>query len=243
MALPQLTQNQLDKLLTKPNWLNEKTPIAGRVFASNEGWMLSPTKIHPEGKQMPAECVAAIPNLSALIEGTVSTVGADASATPGYSQEVNVAKFLFKTISVTRRSRSRYIVNIAMDESLTVTSGTFEVIYPTSTLTNSIVANGTRNPTSIFSGAPNFTVTAGESFGRIQIDLSFTDPIDTLEIDPLPVSGYAWSPEVLQFSGTFSLADKEGNPLSGFTDADLISAVNNITLSDRWDGSKIIVVP
>ena len=94
--LPNLTQNQLDKLIQRPNWLSANTAIsgsiAGRVFASNEGWMLAPTKVHPEGKQMPAECVMAIPNLSEYLEydqGLIRSAQSVATAT---------RKILFKTI-------------------------------------------------------------------------------------------------------------------------------------------------
>jgi len=114
MALPQLTQNQLNKLLRRPNWLDANTAIAGRVFASNEGWMLSPTKIHPEGKRMPAECVVAIPRLSEYIEYNQGGV----TPTEYVAEQSDTGKIFFRSISITRRSRSRYIVNIAMDEAI-----------------------------------------------------------------------------------------------------------------------------
>ena len=232
MALPQLTQNQLDKLLRRPNWLDANTAIAGRVFASNEGWMLSPTKIHPDPmKQMPAECVMAIPNLSALIEGTVSTVGADAGIAGYATEQASPGKLLFRSVSVTRRSRSRYIVNIAMDETLNVITGQIDFGFNQAQV---YAAMTTLNPSSANLTTTDFSVLEGNSFGRIQMDLTFDQPVDEVKI-----SSTTWS-NLITVSLPSSIVDQEGNPV---TDFNIDDAMGNIPVSDRWDGTTLTVVP
>jgi len=232
MALPQLTQNQLNKLLRRPNWLDANTAIAGRVFASNEGWMLSPTKIHPDPmKQMPAECVMAIPNLSEYIEynqsGVTPTEYATEQASPG--------KLLFRSVSVTRRSRSRYIVNIAMDETLNVITGQIDFGFNQTQVYGAMTTSpGLLTPSSAVLTTTDFSVLEGNSFGRIQMDLTFDQPVDEVKI-----SSTTWS-NLITVSLPSSIVDQEGNPI---TDFDIDDAMGNIPVSDRWDGTTLTVVP
>ena len=42
-----LTEAQIKKLTDMPEWMKQPY-YDGRVFASAEGWMIRPSKIHPE---------------------------------------------------------------------------------------------------------------------------------------------------------------------------------------------------
>ena len=239
--LSQLTQAQLDKLIQRPNWLSANTaiagPIAGRVFASNEGWMLSPTKVHPEGKQMPAECVMAIPNLSEYLEynkGTTQSAQFVAATT---------RDLIFTSVSVTRRSRSRYIVNIGMDETL-ISMGLNGVEFNFAPLTFP-----TKLPSTATLTINNFSVANGESFGRIQMDITSDEPLDQLEVTgfsgiTLSVLGGLTGSVTDKNGGTHSSVALIDSDLGGKVDHTTLStAFNSIALSDRWDGTTLTVVP
>jgi hypothetical protein len=236
--LSNLTQAQLDKLIQRPNWLSANTAIsgsiAGRVFASKEGWMLSPTKVHPEGKQMPAECVMAIPNLSEYIEyDEGGPVTAAASAFSG--AEAVASNFVFKSVSVTRRSRSRYIVNIALDETVEVTNGNMNWNFaapPSSAMTlNPSGAN--------LNTIPSFNIAEGETVGRIQMDLQFDIPIEALSIT---LSN--WS-SIVSVSGPYTAQDQQGNPYSPLGAIEIDAAFAAIEDGPRWNSvtKTMTVVP
>jgi hypothetical protein len=248
MALPQLTQNQLDKLIRRPNWLDANTAIAGQVFASNEGWMLSPTKIHPEGKRMPAECVVAIPRLSEYIEYNQGGV----TPTEYVAEQSDTGKIFFRSISITRRSRSRYIVNIAMDEAIqlekTSSPSQLNFNFTASVLESALTIDGNSfgSPIGWNTSAPSqFTINDGESSGRIQIDLNFSDPVESVSITP---AGTATWGDIVTASqvGTPVIKDTDNKAISVPTPADIDAAFANIPQSDRWNPAgkgTITVVP
>ena len=104
-----LTEAQIKKLTDMPEWMKQPY-YDGRVFASAEGWMIRPSKIHPEfpTKQMPAYCIVAIPELSSYMEASAS----DTSVV----RESNDAIARVLSMSYTRRSATRYMVDINLDE-------------------------------------------------------------------------------------------------------------------------------
>ena len=74
------TDAQLQKLTTKPVWLENAAPkMAARVFAGSEGWMIQPTKVHPDGKTIPPYCIYTLPNLDKYMEagGSPAQVATD----------------------------------------------------------------------------------------------------------------------------------------------------------------------
>ena len=240
--LSNLTAQQLAKLTQRPNWLSANSAIsgsiAGRVFPSNEGWMLSPTKIHPEGKRMPAECVMAIPNLNEYLE----TVGAP--------DELNQGLLFIKSMSVTRRSRSRYIVNIALDESVrnkTVGAGTIGFNFQpklvidgqsqTGAGTNFMAApNGNQQSLSI----SDFHIASGETSGRLQMDLNFDEPVESIIWKDVNLGSWL-TISVAGASTTNDLVDADKGTVLSF-DNTLTSRFMPAD-SDRWDGANFTVVP
>lgn len=231
--LPQLTQAQLDKLTQRPTWLSANTAvsgtIAGRIFASKQGWMLSSTKVHPEGKQIPAECVMAIPNLSEYIE---YSQGGVTSTLP----EASASDFLFKTVSVTRRSRSRYTVNLALDETLIVTSGNMNFNFDTAQLQSAM----TIDPgAAVLNTTPSFNIAEGETAGRVQMDMQFDTPIEGLSIAPAN-----WS-NIVSVSGSYTAADQQGNVYSALTATAIDAAFATIVDGPRWNGvtKTMTIVP
>lgn len=243
--LPQLTSQQLAKLTQRPNWLSANNaisgPIAGRVFASNEGWMLSPTKVHPEGKQMPAECVMAIPNLSEYLEYNQGTPVVESAQVQAGTQR----DLIFTSVSVTRRSRSRYIVNFAMDEAL-ISMGVPDGV------TFNFTATANVDPSTAILTYNQYAVGSGESFGRIQMDIVSDVPLNELRLTGINATFAV----VSNFSS--GVADKNTPPVIwngvGLIDSDLgakvdinssilTTALNNIPSNDRWDGTTLTVVP
>ena len=166
-----LTQAQLAKIVKMPEWMFDKQGnmlprYQGRVFASNEGWMFQPYKVHPEfpNKQMPAYCISAIPELAKFMEQ-------DASDNPGVTQEslgtVATDASLISSASYTRRSASRYMLNVSLDEALLAEGGDVE-----------FTLSGVSGLDSLYPTANVYTIREGQTSGTLRFDLRF-DPAPT----------------------------------------------------------------
>ena len=238
--LSTLTAQQLAKLTQRPNWLSVDSAIGGRVFPSNEGWMLSPTKVHPEGKRMPAECVMAIPNLSEYMEET----GAPDAADPQL--------IFMKSVSITRRSRSRYIVNFAFDEVVANINANDDIHFGFDPARLFLTVDGVSGPGTSYGSntlnpIPDFMLRAGETAGRIQMDLNFNDPVENVIMTQVMDSNNFLS---VNFSGSATpsdlvSADNHSQPVE-YKLTDLSNVYSRMS-GDRWDSTlnngTITIVP
>ena len=179
------TEAQLKKLTDMPEWMKQPY-YKGRVFASTEGWMIRPSKIHPEfpTKQMPAYCIVAIPELSSYMEATPS----DGTAADRRDLNENVARVL--GMSYTRRSATRYMVDISLDEEYYAAYGSGDV----EVTLNSITATGAALDTA-YPNANKYTLpvsAVGEKSprtGSLRFDLRFDGTPNSLRIGgPLSLS-------------------------------------------------------
>ena len=193
------TDAQLQKLTTKPYWIQNSPFFSSRVFAGSEGWMIQPTKVHPEaGKQLPPYCLVAIPNLDQLIEGAGVT---------GTAYQAQAASGLFYTnVSATRRSATRYMINVALGEqirnnepiggnNITFTLGASAILSTASTLFDSTASVMT------YDVAPQATT------GRIQFDVRFTSQPDEFTVN-------VNSPNLTVTAGSTYIEDLQGNSMS-----------------------------
>ena len=159
------TEAQLKKIVDMPGWMFDKNGnmlprYEGRVFASNEGWMYRPTKVHPEfpTKQMPAYCISAIPELAKLMEQAGSDTGQDQEALRG----LNTTSAYINSMSNVRRSSSRYMVDVSFDEELLADGG--PVVFEISGLSDLTSGN-------------QYTLAADERTGIMRFDLRFNSPV------------------------------------------------------------------
>ena len=190
------TDAQLQKLTTKPYWIQNSPFFSSRVFAGSEGWMIQPTKVHPEaGKQLPPYCLVAIPNLDQLIEG------AGVSGATYVAQAA--AKLFYTNVSATRRSATRYMINVALGEqirnidsstNITFTLGASAILPPASTDFDPSASVMT------YDVAPQATT------GRIQFDVRFTSQPDEFTIN---VDG-----NITVTAGAAFMNDSQGNDMS-----------------------------
>ena len=165
------TDAQLQKLTTKPVWLEKVAPkMAARVFAGSEGWMIQPDKVHPEGKTIPPYCIYTLPNLDKYME---------AGGTPA-----QVATDLYLTnASYTRRSATRYVVNVSLGEEVYGRDnlGDTDVTFTLNTVTPT--GSATLN-----TGTNEYTLPKGTSTGRLQFDLRFSGEPASLSVDIASIS-------------------------------------------------------
>lgn len=153
------TDAQLQKLTTKPVWLEKAAPkMAARVFAGSEGWMIQPDKVHPEGKTIPPYCIYTLPNLDKYME---------AGGTPA---QVSTSMFM-TNVSYTRRSATRYMVNISLGEQL----------YANGTDVDFTL--GTINADQTLTSGNVYTLSDGSTTGRLQFDLRFAAEVGSLSVD------------------------------------------------------------
>ena len=192
-----LTEAQIKKLTDMPEWMKQPY-YDGRVFASAEGWMIRPSKIHPEfpTKQMPAYCIVAIPELSSYME-------APAMDTSVVRETALQSKTLqAQSMSYIRRSASRYMLDISLDEQVYAANGADVEIE----LDASSIAIG--GSATLDGGANRYTLVqsrAGENnsrTGTFRFDLRFTGTLDSLEINS--------NPTINIVSGTLQNVDDDG---------------------------------
>ena len=163
------TEAQLKKIVDMPEWMFDKQGnmlprYQGRVFASNEGWMYRPTKVHPEfpNKQMPPYCIVAIPELSKLMEEAGSDTGQSQEAVRGL---ITDAAYISSMTSI-RRSASRYMLDVSFDEELLADGG--PVVFEISGLSD-------------LSSGNQYTLAADERTGTMRFDLRFNNPVTTAQ--------------------------------------------------------------
>ncbi len=200
-----LTEAQIKKLTDMPEWMKQPY-YEGRVFASAEGWMIRPSKIHPEfpTKQMPAYCIVAIPELSSYMEAPAS----DTSVVR--ESDEFMARVL--SMSYTRRSATRYMVDISLDEEYYAVNGNGDVSITLATGGTGIDVSGA-------------TLTSGDTYtlsesavgersprtGVLRFDLRFNGPPNSLSI--------AATPALTINSGNFSTTDSDTRATSGINSA------------------------
>ena len=180
-----LTKKQIEKLTNMPEWMLDADGkilprFQGRVFASNEGWMYRPTKIHPEypNKQMPAYCISAIPELAKYMEATPS------DGTASDRRELFPAVLKATSMTYTRRSANRYMIDISLDEEVYATPGTdVQIELALSSVT------GDQSPTAasrVYTLAQSRSGETNSRTGVIRFDLRFTTSPNTLAISSSP---------------------------------------------------------
>ena len=159
------TEAQLKKIVDMPEWMFDKNGnmlprYEGRVFASNEGWMYRPTKVHPEfpAKQMPAYCISAIPELSKLME----QAGSDTLQTQETVRGMTSTAAYINSMTSIRRSASRYMVDVSFDEEILADGG--PVVFEISGLSG-------------ISSGDQYTLAADEKTGTLRFDLRFGSPL------------------------------------------------------------------
>ena len=199
------TQAQIAKLVQMPEWMFDKNGnmlprYQGRVFASNEGWMYRPTKVHPEypNKEMPAYCISAIPELAMYMEATPTDGSPILTAAQA---EILQAQ----SMSVIRRSATRYMVDISLDEEVKADGG--DVTFS--------VASGFMSNlnTGDYPDTGTYVLADGRSTGTIRFDLRFPSP----------------GPSGLSFSG--SDIDTTVTNIGSLLNADRSSAISSFNVS------------
>ena len=198
-----LTEAQIKKLTDMPEWMKQPY-YDGRVFASAEGWMIRPSKIHPEfpAKQMPAYCIVAIPELSSYMEATPS----DGTASDRRELNEDTARVL--SMSYTRRSATRYMVDISLDEEYYAVNGNGDVSITLATGVTGINVSGAN-----LTSGDTYTLSesaAGEKSPRtgvLRFDLRFDATPNSLSI--------AATPALTINSGNFSTTDSDTEATSG----------------------------
>ena len=192
------TDAQLQKLTTKPYWIQNSPFFSSRVFAGSEGWMIQPTKVHPEaGKQLPPYCLVAIPNLDQLIEG------AGVSGATYVAQAA--AKLFYTNVSATRRSATRYMINVALGEQIRNNEP-----IGGNNITFTLLASAILSPASInfdsSASVMTYDVAPQATTGRIQFDVRFTSQPDEFTIN---VDG-----NITVTAGSTYIEDLQGNSMS-----------------------------
>ena len=176
-----LTEAQIKKLTDMPEWMKQPY-YEGRVFASAEGWMIRPTKIHPEfpTKQMPAYCIVAIPELSSYMEATPS----DGTAADRRDLNENIARILGMTY--TRRSATRYMVDISLDEEYYAANGGGNVEVTLDSGSINVTGATLVGGTNVYTLPESAVGEKAPRTGVLRFDLRFSGTINTLSINATP---------------------------------------------------------